>query len=53
MSESEKKLVQAQAEIERLRAELAIAIKLYAKARRISIDDATDNVHDARLIDLP
>jgi len=35
--------------ITRTRAELEIAIKLYAKARNISIDEATDNVRDARL----
>jgi hypothetical protein len=41
------------AEVVRLRAELAIATKLYAKARRISIDDAEDNIRDARLINSP
>jgi hypothetical protein len=34
-------------ETERLKLELAIAIKLYAKARKITIDEATDNVVDA------
>jgi len=36
--------------VDRLRAERNIAVKLYAKARRISMDEATENIRDARLI---
>ena len=31
---------------------LTIAIKLYARARKISIDDAEDNVRDAAMMTL-
>lgn len=36
-------------EYETMRAELEIATKLYAKARKIGIDEAADNIRDARL----
>jgi hypothetical protein len=38
--------------VDRLRLELRIAIKLYARARRIPIEDAKDNVRDAADIEL-
>jgi hypothetical protein len=39
--------------IRQLEGEHEIAIKLYAKARKISIDEARENVSDAYNIDLP
>ncbi len=50
LEDSATEIDQVRSELSLVKAKLAIAIKLYAKARKISIDEAEDNVSDAVLI---